>query len=46
MGLLAVAGASVGLYFATIFVDMLPVLVVSALGVLGSAGLAYFMLSV
>jgi hypothetical protein len=46
MPVLAVAGASVGLYFTTIFVDMLPVLVVSALGVLGSAGIAYFMLSV
>jgi hypothetical protein len=27
-------------------VDMLPVLVAAALGVVGSAGLAYFMLSV
>jgi hypothetical protein len=46
MPILAVAGASVGLYFTTILVDMLPVLVVSALGVLGSAAIAYFMLSV
>jgi hypothetical protein len=29
----------------TIWVDMLPVLVVSAVGVLGSAGTAYFLLS-
>ena len=46
MPVLAVAGASAGLYFATVFVDMLPVLVAASLGVLGSAGLAYFMLSV
>jgi hypothetical protein len=46
MPILAVAWASVGLYFATILVDMLPVLIVSALGVVGSAGVAYFMLSV
>jgi hypothetical protein len=46
MPILAVAGSSVGLYFTTVLVDMLPVLVVSALGVLGSAAAAYFMLSV
>jgi hypothetical protein len=46
MPMLAVAGAAVGLYFATIWIDMLPVLVVSALGVLGSAATAYFLLSV
>ena len=45
MPVLAVAGASAGLYFATVFVDMLPVLVAASLGVLGSAGLAYFMMS-
>jgi len=43
--LFAEAGAAVGLYFATVWVDMLPVVVVSAVGVLGSAGTAYFLLS-
>ena len=43
--LLAEAAAAVGLYFATVWVDMLPVLVVSSVGVLGSAGTAYFLLS-
>ena len=43
--MLAEAGAAVGLYFATVWVDMLPVVVVSAVGVLGSAGTAYFLLS-
>jgi hypothetical protein len=43
--ILAVAGASAGLYLSTVFVEMLPVLVVSALGILGSAGTAYFLLS-
>jgi hypothetical protein len=44
--ILTVAMGSVGMYFATVWVDMLPVLVVSALGLLGSAGTAYFLLSV
>jgi len=35
----------VGLYLMTIWIDMLPVLVVAALGVAGSAATAYFMLS-
>jgi len=43
--LLAEAGAAVGLYFTTVWVDMLPILVVSSVGVLGSAGTAYFLLS-
>ncbi len=43
--LLAETGAAVGLYLATVWVDMLPVLVVSAVGVLGAAGTAYFLLS-
>ncbi|MFY9925264.1 MAG: GYF domain-containing protein [Opitutaceae bacterium] len=45
MPILAEAGAAVGLYFATVWVDMLPVLIVSALGVVGSAGTAYFLLA-
>jgi hypothetical protein len=44
--MLAVCAASVGMYFATVWVDMLPILIVSALGVAGSAGTAYFLLSV
>jgi hypothetical protein len=43
--ILAVAAGSVGLYFATVWVDMLPILIVSALGVLGEAATAYFLLS-
>ncbi len=43
--ILAEAAAAVGLYLTTIWIDMLPVLVVSAVGVLGSAGTAYFLLS-
>lgn len=43
--LLAEAAGAVGLYLATIWVDMLPVLVVSALGVAGAAATAYFLLS-
>jgi hypothetical protein len=43
--LLAEAAGAVGLYLATIWVDMLPVLVVCAIGVVGSAATAYFMLS-
>ena len=42
--LLAVLAASAGLYFATVWVDMLPVVVASALGVVGAAGAAYFLL--
>ena len=44
--ILTVVAGSVGLYFATIWVDMLPILLVSSLGVVGSAGTAYFLLSV
>lgn len=44
--MIAEATGAVGLYFATIWVDMIPVLVVSALGVAGSAATAYFLLSV
>lgn len=42
--LAAIAG-SVGLYFATVIVDLIPVTVASALGVLGLAGVSYFLLS-
>jgi hypothetical protein len=45
MPLLAEACGAVGLYLATIWVDMMPVLIVSVLGVLGSAATAYFLLS-
>jgi hypothetical protein len=44
--LLAEAAGAVGLYLVTIWVNMLPVLVVSAIGVLGSAATAYYLLSV
>lgn len=42
--MLAVLAASGGLYFATVWVDMLPVVVASALGLAGSAAAAYFLL--
>jgi hypothetical protein len=42
--LAAIAG-SVGLYFATVIVDLIPVSVASALGVLGLGGVSYFLLS-
>ncbi|HEY1794185.1 MAG TPA: DUF4339 domain-containing protein [Opitutaceae bacterium] len=45
MPLLAVAAGSVGLYLATLWIEMLPVLVACACGLLGSAGTAYFLLS-
>jgi hypothetical protein len=45
MPLMAEAAGAVGLYLATLWVNMLPVLVVCALGVLGSAATAYFLLS-
>jgi len=41
----ALAAGSVGLYFCTVFVDLLPVLVAALVGVLGSAATAYFLLS-
>jgi hypothetical protein len=44
--IIAAVSGSVGMYFATVWVNMLPVLVVSVIGVLGSAGTAYFLLSV
>jgi hypothetical protein len=42
---LAVLAGSAGIYFATITVDTLQVLVASALGLAGSAGTSYFLLS-
>jgi hypothetical protein len=42
---LAVLVGSTGLYFETVFVEMLPVLVASALGLAGTAGTSYFLLS-
>ena len=45
MPLLAEAAGATGLYFATVWIDMLPVLIVSALGVLGMAATAYFQLA-
>jgi hypothetical protein len=44
--MLTEAAGAAGLYLATIWVDMTPVLIVSAVGVAGSAGTAYFLLSV
>jgi hypothetical protein len=43
--LFAETAGAVGLYLATIWVDMMPVLVVSLVGILGSAATAYFLLS-
>lgn len=43
---LTVAAGSVGLYFCTVFVDMLPVMVAAGLGIAGLGGTAYFLLSV
>ena len=44
--MLAEAAGAVGLYLATIWVDMVPVLAASIAGILGSAATAYFLLSV
>lgn len=43
--LLALASASIGMYFCTIFVSYLPLAVAVAAGFAGMAGFAYFMLS-
>jgi hypothetical protein len=43
--LLSVLAGSAGLYFATVWVDFLPVAVASGLGLAGCAGCAYFLLS-
>jgi hypothetical protein len=45
IALLSVIGGSVGLYLMTISVDLLPVMIVSALGLAGMAGASYFLLS-
>jgi hypothetical protein len=42
---LTVLMGSAGLYFETIFVDMLPVVVASGIGLAGMAGSSYFLLS-
>jgi hypothetical protein len=42
---LTVLMASGGLYFETVFVDTLPVLVASGVGLAGTAGTSYFLLS-
>ena len=42
---LAVLMGSGGIYFETVFVDMLPVMVASGIGLAGSAGTSYFLLS-
>lgn len=44
--LLAEAAGSAGLYFTTITVEMLPVMIAAALGLAGMAGASYFLLSV
>jgi len=46
ISVLAVIAGSGGLYFETVFVDMLPVLISSAVGLVGAAAVAYFLLSV
>ncbi len=43
--ILELLGGSVGLYFVTVFVDLLPVAIVSALGLAGTAGVAYTLLN-
>ena len=45
MPLLAEAMGAVGLYLATLWIDMMPVLLASAAGLLGAAGTAYFLLA-
>jgi hypothetical protein len=45
VGLVAAAAGSAGLFLVTMWVDMLPVLIASALGAAGSAGVAYFLIS-
>jgi hypothetical protein len=42
---LAALAGSVGLYFATVTVDVIPVAIAAALGVLGIGGVSYFLLS-
>jgi hypothetical protein len=44
--MLAAAAGAVGLYFATVWVEMLPVTIAAALGLAGMAGASYFLLSV
>jgi hypothetical protein len=43
--ILAVLMGSGGIYFETVFVDMLPVMVAAGIGLAGSAGTSYFLLS-
>lgn len=43
---LAEAAGAAGLFFATVWVEMLPVTIAAALGVAGMAGASYFLLSV
>ncbi|HEY1849047.1 MAG TPA: GYF domain-containing protein [Opitutaceae bacterium] len=45
MPLLAEVVGAVGLYLATLWIDMMPVLLASAAGLLGAAGTAYFLLA-
>jgi hypothetical protein len=45
MPLVAVAVGSIGLYFATVWVAIMPIIVVCLMGILGSAGIAYYLLS-
>jgi hypothetical protein len=42
---LTLAIGCIGLYFCTILIDLLPVIVVSLMGLIGSAATAYFLLS-
>jgi hypothetical protein len=46
LSLLAAAAGAAGLYFATVWVETLPVTIAAALGVAGMAGASYFLLSV
>jgi hypothetical protein len=46
LSMLAAAAGAVGLYFATVWVEMLPVTIAAALGLAGMAGASYFLLSV
>jgi hypothetical protein len=45
VSVLTVLMGSTGLYFETVFVEMIPVMVASALGIVGTAGASYFLLS-
>jgi hypothetical protein len=46
LSMFAAAAGAVGLYFSTVWVEMLPVTIAAGLGLAGMAGASYFLLSV